>query len=132
MVKTTGQEELHHEIISELKMLRGLVRETAEGFILRKEGEIETLLAYLHSLPPAKLRAVATPCLRELHDLRLKPAKGRLKDLKKIDALLDKLLNQVIEAGVAGRGNKSSAGKIVGKITAGKKSRQKGSLHDSA
>ena len=131
LVKAAGHEELHHEISSELKLLRALVRETAEGFILRKEGEIETLLAYQRSLSPAKLRAVATPWLRELRNLKLKPAKGKLNDLKKIDALLVELLNQVIEADAAASGEKSSSGKIEGKLTADSKSR-KGPLHDSA
>ena len=98
----------------------------------RKEGEIETLLAYQLSLSPAKLRAVAIPWLRELRNLKLKPAKGRLKDLKKIDALLNELLNQVIEADAAASGGKSSVEKIEGKPIAARKSRRKGSSHDRA
>jgi hypothetical protein len=110
LVKTAGAQELQHDMIDELKMLRSLVRETAEGFILRKEGEIESLLAYLNTLTPAKLKAVSTPWLRDLRELKLKPAKGRGKDLKRIDSLLEELFNQIIAVDAADV-EKKSAGK---------------------
>jgi len=91
-------EELRQELVDEMKSLRGMVREAAEGFILCKEGEIETLLDYLLKMPPLRLKAVARPWLREARDMKLKPAKGRIKDLKKIETLLHDLLNHVIES----------------------------------
>lgn len=96
--KEPRHETLQHELASELKSLRTSVREVAEGHVLCKEGEIETLLDYLLKMPPGKLKAVARPWMRQTRELKLKPAKGRLKDLKKIDALLHELLNSVIEA----------------------------------
>lgn len=96
--KQSRHEELQQELTTELKALRGTVREVAEGFILRKQGEIETLLDYLLKMPPARLKAVAGPWLRESRDLKFKPGKGRLKDLKKIDTVLHDLLGYVIEA----------------------------------
>jgi hypothetical protein len=33
------------ELVQELRHLRGLVRETGEQFILRREGEIETIIS---------------------------------------------------------------------------------------
>jgi hypothetical protein len=97
-VKESRHEELQHELVNELKTLRIAVREIAEKFILCKEGEIETLLDYLLEMPPTRLKAVARPWIRETRALKLKPAKGRIKDLKKIDNLLNDLLNYVIEA----------------------------------
>jgi len=97
-VKASRSEELQHELVNELKVLRIAIREIAEGFILRKEGEIETLLDYLLKMPPVRLKAVVRPWMRETRALKLKPAKGRIKDLKKIDNLLNDLLNYVIEA----------------------------------
>lgn len=129
-VKATTSEDLSHEMSSELRTLRYLVRDTAEGFILRKEGEIETLLANLLVLPPAKLRAVATPWLRKLRDLKLKPAKGRLKDLKKIDELLHELLNYLIEAEGVAEGRKAPSGGKEHKQPVGRKSRPKGPVHE--
>ncbi|HXE95774.1 MAG TPA: hypothetical protein VN642_05180 [Dongiaceae bacterium] len=97
-VKASRSEELQHELVNELKVLRMAIREIAEGFILRKEGEIETLQDYLLNMPPGRLKAVVRPWMRETRALKLKPAKGRIKDLKKIDNLLTDLLNYVIEA----------------------------------
>jgi hypothetical protein len=91
-------EVLQHELVNELKMLRAAVRETAEGFILCKEGEIETLLDYLLKMPPGKLKNVVQPWMQKTRALKLKPAKGRIKDLKKINNLLTDLFNSAIEA----------------------------------
>lgn len=96
--KGTRQEELQHELVAELRSLRESVRETAEGFILRKEGEIEALIEYLLRMKLSALKAVAKPWMLEKRALKLKPAKGRIKDLKKIDTLLHDLLNHVMEA----------------------------------
>lgn len=96
--KGERHEELQLELMTELKALRLSVRETAEGFILRTEGEIETLLDYLLKMPPGRLKAVARPWLRETRDLKLKPAKGRMKDLKKIETVLHDLLTAIIES----------------------------------
>lgn len=89
---------LQHELVTELKSLRALVRETAEGFILCKEGEIEALLDYLLKMPPVRLKTIVRPWVKEIRSLKTKPAKGRVKDLKKIDVLLHDLLDSVIES----------------------------------
>lgn len=85
------------ELQAELKRLRGLVQEVGENFIIRKQGEIETLLAYLAELPPAKVREITLDWQRQVRGLSVKPAKGRLKDLKRLDALLEGLLDCIIE-----------------------------------
>jgi hypothetical protein len=118
--KTVRHEELQRELMAELKALRQSVREAAEGFILRKEGEIETLLDYLLKMPHGRLKGVARPWLREAHDMKLKPAKGRMKDLKKIDTLLHDLLTAIVESdGAAEPAN--GAGKNRGSADAVKK-----------
>ncbi len=89
---------LQHELVTELKSLRASVRETAEGFILCKEGEVEALLDYLLKMPPVRLKTIARTWVKEIHGLKIKPAKGRVKDLKKIDVLLHDLLDSAIEA----------------------------------
>ena len=96
--KESRHEALQHELIAELKSLRESVRDVADGFILCREGEIETLLEYLLKMPTDRLKVIARPWLRETRSLKLKPAKGRIKDLKKIDTLLHDLLNNIIEA----------------------------------
>lgn len=96
--KESRHEVQQHELVTELKSLRASVRETAEGFILCKEGEIEALLDYLLKMSAGRLKAIARPWLRETRNLKLKPEKGRIKDLKSIDNLLHDLLNSVIES----------------------------------
>ena len=87
-------EELGHE----LRHLRALVREVGESFILRREGEIEALIGHLATVPPAVLRSEAATWLRALHGLEVKPDKGRTKDLKGIDALVEDLTEHVLSA----------------------------------
>lgn len=84
------------DLIRELNLLRSLVRDVGEGYILRREGEIETLISYLKSLSPAGLKAVVPTLLQEIRSLKLKPAKGRIKDLKGIDELIEDLTDDVM------------------------------------
>lgn len=95
--RATNGEHLE-ELCRELKQLRGLVREAGERFILRREGEIETIISHLAAIPPGRLRSEAPGLLQEIRGLRLKPAKGRMKDLKGIDVLIEELTERVISA----------------------------------
>jgi hypothetical protein len=97
-------EDLEHE----LRHLRAQVREVGEHFILRHEGAIETIISNLESVPQGRLKAGSPGWLQEIRGLRLKPAKGRLKDLKGIVALIDALTEQVIcaQEGKTGRGKR--------------------------
>ncbi len=89
---------IKEELSRELRHLRALVREVGESFILRREGEIEALIDQLATVPPAMLRSEAAEWLRELHSLKLKPAKGRTKDLKGLDTLIEELAERVVSA----------------------------------
>lgn len=95
--------ELQAELSRELKHLRVVVREVGENFILRREGEVENLIASLSAVPAAKLRTVASDLLRNLHNLKLKPEKGRLKDLKELDRLIGALTDRVLMAQDSGK-----------------------------
>jgi hypothetical protein len=88
------------ELVRELKHLRGTVREVGESFILRREGEIETIIGHLAAITAAPLKAEAPGWIHDIRELKLKPAKGRLKDLKEIDALIEELADQVMSAQV--------------------------------
>jgi hypothetical protein len=90
-------DELRQTLFEELRTLRQTVREAGEGFILRKEGEIEALLSYLQEMRPAQVEKFGKSWLRESRDLSIKPTKGRIKDLRRLDALLEDLLSRVIE-----------------------------------
>ncbi len=93
-----GNGSTRDELVRELKHLREVVRDVGECFILRREGEIETILSHLDALPAGTLRGEAPAWLHEIHGLKTKPAKGRLKDLKEIDRLIEDLAEQVVGA----------------------------------
>ncbi len=93
-----GNGSTRDELVRELKHLREVVRDAGESFILRREGEIETILSHLAAVPAGALRSQSPAWLREIHGLKTKPAKGRLKDLKEIDRLLSELAEQVVGA----------------------------------
>jgi len=94
----TGNGAAREELAQELKHLRTLVREAGEQFILRREGEIEAIISNLAAVPSRKLRGVAPGLLHDIRSLRLKPAKGRLKDLKEMDRLIEDLADRIIGA----------------------------------
>jgi hypothetical protein len=96
MEKVSNADAKEH-LLSELKFLRSTVRDIAEAYILRSESEIETLAGYIADMAAKESRQISRSWLKELHSTSFKPAKGRLKDLKKIDCLLDDLLNMIIE-----------------------------------
>ena len=96
-IDRNSSDELRQALVEELRTLRQTVREAGEGFILRKEGEIEALLSYLLEMRPAQVEKFGKSWLRESRDLSIKPTKGRIKDLRRLDALLEDLLSRVIE-----------------------------------
>jgi hypothetical protein len=91
-------DEVREELVRELKHLRGAVREAGENFILRREGEIETIIGLLATIPATPLKTEAPDWLHEIRELKLKPAKGRLKDLKELDVLIEELADRVMIA----------------------------------
>ena len=93
-----NSEAVREELGRELRHLRALVREVSESFVLRREGEIETLISHLDSVSPGMLRTEAASWVGELRGLSLKPAKGRLKDLKSIDELIEDLAERITRA----------------------------------
>ncbi|GFE57919.1 hypothetical protein [Geobacter sp. AOG1] len=101
--KGANGKELQAELTAELRQLRRLVRDIGESFILRREGEIETLIAYLAALPAGRVRAEAPAWLRMVRQLKVKPAKGRLKDVKDMDRLIGELMDVLIDAQEKGK-----------------------------
>jgi len=93
-----GGEAVREDLVRELKNLRVTVREVGENFILRREGEIETIVGLLATIPAAPLKKEAPDWLHEIRELKLKPVKGRLKDLKELDTLIEELADRVMTA----------------------------------
>jgi hypothetical protein len=95
---STSREAVETELVAELRHLRAAVRDAGESFILRAEGEIETVISNLAAVPTPLLKGRSPGWLHEIRALKLKPAKGRLKDLKVIDRLIEELASHVMEA----------------------------------
>ena len=91
-------EAVLEDLVREMKHLRATVREVGESFILRREGEIETIIGLLATVPAAPLKKETPDWLHEIRALKLKPAKGRLKDLKELDVLIEELADRVMNA----------------------------------
>ena len=91
----TPDEQLQN-LVAELKYLRGIVHDIGENLIIRKEGEIESLMSHLQTLPKSKLRRIGKTWLSEARGLNVKPAKGRLKDLHRVDRLLTSIGDAII------------------------------------
>ena len=92
-----GNNDEHLEKLElELRHLRSLVREVGEHFVLRHEGAIETIISNLESVPQRRLKVEMPEWLQHIRGLSLKPAKGRLKDLKRIAALIEEVTELVI------------------------------------
>ena len=97
-LKTRGSQAVREDLVRELKHLRVTVRDVGESIILRLEGEIETIIGLLATIPAAPLKKGAPDWLHEIRELKLKPVKGRLKDLKGLDALVDELADQIMSS----------------------------------
>jgi hypothetical protein len=93
-----SRDAIMEELAGELRHLRAAVREVGESFILRREGEIETLISHLAAVPTALLKRESSAWLHEIRNLKLKPAKGRLKDMKGLDELIEGLTDRVSHA----------------------------------
>lgn len=107
--KTNGKgAELHDELIRELKLLRSQAREVCENFMLRREGHIETIISTLPLVARKRLKELLPSWLHEIHGLKLKPHRGRLKDLKEIDRIVSALQETVVDISGKAGGQKST------------------------
>lgn len=85
---------------SELHALQGDLRTTAKAYIARLENDLLVCLATLKSCGP--IEQVSRGMLHQIRDLtivvrnrKLKPEKGRRKDLRKIDSLIVDLVSSI-------------------------------------
>ncbi len=110
--KGSNGKDLKAELTAELRQLRRLLREVGEGFILRREGEIETLIEQLETLPAGKVKGTAPEWLRALRHLKVKPVKGRLRDVKDIDHLIGAFMDGLNDAQEKGKTPARSKAKV--------------------
>lgn len=96
--KTRAKETLPIKaLLEELSVLRGNVRELVARYRARIEGEIARLVSFLGAendskkVPHERVNDLRD-MLQLLRELELKPAKGRRRELKKVENTLDELL----------------------------------------
>lgn len=102
MTKRKGREKGFREartaLEAELVRLRALAREVGTAYLANTEAEIVQLGASV-----GELREAVTDdgrlheMIAAIRDLSVKPGKGRLKDLKRIDGLVDRLESMLQE-----------------------------------
>jgi hypothetical protein len=93
-----SQPDFQHQIVAEeLAFLRKTLRDLAAAYAAHLEGEITALLGSVHSdaagkkkLPPARAHDLRD-MLTLLRHLEVRPEKGRRRDLKKIETLVEEL-----------------------------------------
>jgi len=103
--KTPSRQELRQEVVQELSKLRSLLKDLGTNCLDRLDGEMAGLVLSLagKSLPgdspilpnPSILKAM----LADIRALRAKPKKGRAKDVRRIEALLESLNSHLLPKG---------------------------------
>lgn len=95
--KPRRKQEIAREIVLELQAMRGGLEELVQAYTARVDGQIATAARQLEQgvmgesereLPSTKS---LNKLLRELRDTKLKPRKGRAKDLKRMENVADAL-----------------------------------------
>lgn len=94
------------EVKDGIENLRTLVREITNAFVVRAEAEIVALSEAVRDLPNVetdskpghKQEKLIEEMQKLLTDLKVKPEKGRLKDLRRVRDVLDELKSLVQHA----------------------------------
>ncbi|MCD6290149.1 MAG: hypothetical protein J7M34_06555 [Anaerolineae bacterium] len=100
--RAADEERLRRELVAELERVRADLRESVAVFRVRLEGQLTQVQDILRSPDPtdgdtdrnARIEALAT-MLEAVRDLRVKPEKGRRRDFKRFEALIESLIDQV-------------------------------------
>ena len=80
-------------LVLELRQLRAMFSEIAERYVADTEGEIAAVIEAVEGKPPPVARVERM--LKILHDLSVKPRKGRRKDLARIGRAIGSLRKEM-------------------------------------
>lgn len=74
----------------ELKRLRCLLEEITSAYLIKRQAQIESLISAIAENESAKEEQLKNirSIQKDLRTLKVKPEKGRYKDLKRVDALI--------------------------------------------
>ncbi len=96
-----SRQRLGHEVAQELLKLRPVLKEIGTALLDRLEGELTGVALSLNGgglvgeSPVLPGTAVLSKMLAEIERLKVKPHKGRLKDLRRVEALLQYLSTRI-------------------------------------
>jgi len=91
-------ERLHAK--QEIRRLRSLLKEITQAYLVRREGEIAALVSWMDELKlgadddkkdEQRQKRILEEITRLLSSLKIKPEKGRLRDIRRLHNLVDDL-----------------------------------------
>ncbi len=93
---------LQRELVARLDHLRSEVREICDAYVENIDAEITTLANFLEGStevrsPEDRKARTLKKWITVLDEMRIKPRKGRRKDLKRVDEAVRKLMNTAFE-----------------------------------
>ena len=95
LVRKPSRKTANDMLVLELRRLRAMFSEIAERYVADTEGGIATVIEAVEgkSLPSSRVERM----LKILHDLTVKPRKGRRKDLARIETIVAVLRKELGE-----------------------------------
>ncbi len=97
---TPGAESARQQVKQEVRRLRSLLKEITQAYLVRREGEIAALVSWMDDLKLSeddakkdeqRLKRILEETSKLLSSLKIKPEKGRLRDIRRLHTLVDEL-----------------------------------------
>lgn len=89
--------KVRRELQTELRYLRTVLREVIENYVIAREADLEQIAEGVLEDDVSGRDAQLQDMLDHLRTLKVKPRKGRLKDITRIDRLVAELVGQAEE-----------------------------------
>jgi hypothetical protein len=97
---TSGAESARQHVKQEIRRLRSLLKEITQAYLVRREAEIAALISWMDDLKQSegddkkdeqRLKHTLEEITKLLSSLKIKPEKGRLRDIRRLHTLVDDL-----------------------------------------
>jgi hypothetical protein len=97
---TSGAESARLQVKQEVRRLRSLLKEITQAYLVRREAEIAALVSWMDELKQTegddkkdeqRLKRTLEEITKLLSSLKIKPEKGRLRDIRRLHTLVDDL-----------------------------------------
>jgi predicted nucleic acid-binding Zn-ribbon protein len=98
--RPTVAERRQAELLDALRLLRLLVKEAGQNYLTGLQGDVARIERSVHDYrqddaPDARQVRQMAEMLRRINRLDIKPAKGRRRDVKQLDKLIERLSDTV-------------------------------------